>query len=375
MSEREQLRRDRFIKTMEESKLDGYLIVDPTNVSYLTGFNGEDSYLWFGDSGVCLLSDTRFDEQIKQECPDVSALIRHSGQSTLGLLDQAILDKKYSSRPPKRVGIEASATTVALMNSLTVKFESVEFVPRSDDVERLREIKDAGEIQAIREAIDVSIDAYLYLRQNTASDATEVDLRDELEYRMRKLGGDDVSFPSIIAFDARAALPHAIPQRGRRWGESYMCLIDWGAKKNGYVGDLTRSFLTDRGLEETEHSRAYRAKFKEVFSVVKEAHDAAIAAMTPGVKCNAIDKIARDTIANAGYGDYFGHGLGHGIGRVVHDFGGLSPRHDALLAPGMILTVEPGIYLPDWGGIRLEDDVLVLENGVEVLSSRLSADA
>ena len=240
---------------------------------------------------------------------------------------------------------------------------------------RLREIKDAGEIQAIREAIDVSIAAYLYLRQNAASDATEVDLRDELEYRMRKLGGDDVSFPSIIAFDARAALPHAIPQRGRRWSESYMCLIDWGAKKNGYVGDLTRSFLTDRGLEETEQSRAYRAKFEEVFSVVKEAHDAAIAAMTPGVKCNAIDKIARDTIANAGYGDYFGHGLGHGIGRVVHDFGGLSPRHDALLAPGMILTVEPGIYLPDWGGIRLEDDVLVLENGVEVLSSRLSADA
>lgn len=371
MSERERTRRDKFYNVLEQERLDGYLIVDPTNVSYMTGFNGDDSYLWIGDSGACLLSDTRFEEQIKEESPDVGAFIRCSGQTTFGLLKQATEDKRFSSRVPKRVGFEARSTTVALFNSLQKSFPDVEFVPRSSDVEALREIKDAQEIQAIQEAIDITIDAYLELRKIASSDATEVDLRDELEYRMRKRGGDDVSFPSIVAFDARAALPHAIPTRCGKLGDASMVLIDWGAKKNGYVGDLTRSYLTDKGLNATVESQAYRAKFDEVFAVVQEAHDAAIAAMKPGVLCGAVDKIARDTIANAGYGDYFGHGLGHGIGRVVHDFGGLSPKNDKPLAPNMVLTVEPGIYLPGWGGIRTEDDVLVTENGVEILSKRL----
>lgn len=372
MSQRESVRRENFSAVLEREQLDGYLIVNPVNVSYLTGFNGEDSYLWVGDSGACLLSDTRFEEQIKEESPDVGALIRCSGQTMLGLIKQAFSNKEYSSATPKRVGIEAASTTVSLMNMLKDAFPEVEFVPCDGDVEQLREIKDEGEIQAIRAAIDVTIDAYLATKKTIGADATEVDLRDELEYRMRRLGADDVAFPSIVAFDARAALPHAIPTRRAKVADSSMILIDWGAKKDSYVGDLTRSFLTEKGLDPSSESRAFRAKFDELFNIVLEAHDAAIAAMKPGVLCNEIDKIARDTIANAGYGAYFGHGLGHGIGRVVHDFGGLSPRHDVPLAPNMVLTVEPGIYLPGWGGIRIEDDVLVVDNGVEILSRRLS---
>ncbi|MBQ9812228.1 MAG: aminopeptidase P family protein [Thermoguttaceae bacterium] len=374
MSQREKSRRDKFYTTLERNRLDGYLIVDPCNVSYLTGFKGDDSYLWIGDAGACLLSDTRFEEQIKEESPDVGALIRCSGQTTIGLLEQAVADARYSSAFPKRVGIEASSTTVALFYSLRHSFPEVEFVPCDGDVEKLREIKDEGEIQAIRNAIDVTIDAYLDVKKTIGSDATEVDIRDELEYRMRKLGGDDVAFPSIVAFDARAALPHAIPTRRGKVADASMILIDWGAKKDGYVGDMTRSYLTEKGLDPSNESKAYRAKFNEVFKIVLDAHDAAIDAMKPGVPCNEIDKIARDVIAAAGYGDYFGHGLGHGIGRVVHDHGGLSPSHNAPLAPNMVLTVEPGIYLPGWGGIRIEDDVLVLEDGVEILSRRLAVD-
>jgi len=190
---------------------------------------------------------------------------------------------------------------------------------------------------------------------------------------MRKAGGDDVAFPTIVAFDDRAALPHAIPGRGRKVGESSLILIDWGAKKDAYVGDLTRTFRTERGLNAAPGSEFAR-KFREVYDVVLAAHDAAIAAMKPGVRCDEIDGIARRTIADAGFGDFFGHGLGHGIGRFVHDFGGLNPRAERLLEPGMILTVEPGIYLPGWGGVRTEDDVLVTENGVEILSQRLSTD-
>lgn len=374
MSQREKSRRDKFYTTLERDRLDGYLIVDPCNVSYLTGFNGDDSYLWIGDAGACLLSDTRFEEQIKEESPDVGALIRCSGQTTIGLLEQAVSDVRYSSAFPKRVGIEASSTTVALFRSLRHTFPDVEFVPCEGDVEKLREIKDEGEIQAIRNAIDVTIDAYLDVKKVIGSDATEVDIRDELEYRMRKLGGDDVAFPSIVAFDARAALPHAIPTRRGKVADAAAVLIDWGAKKDGYVGDMTRSYLTEKGLDPSNESKAYRAKFDEVFKIVLDAHDAAIDAMKPGVPCNEIDKIARDVIAAAGYGDYFGHGLGHGIGRVVHDHGGLSPSHKAPLAPNMVLTVEPGIYLPGWGGIRIEDDVLVVADGVEILTRRLGVD-
>ncbi|MBP5622706.1 MAG: aminopeptidase P family protein [Thermoguttaceae bacterium] len=374
MSQREKLRREKFLPVLERNRLDGYFIVNSHNVSYLTGFNGDDSYLWIGDAGVCLLSDTRFEEQIKEEAPDVGALIRRSGQTTISLLERATSDVNFSSSSPKRIGIEAESTSVSLMNSLRRYFPDVEFVPRSGDVEKLREIKDEGEIQAIRAAIDVTIDAYLDVKKSVGSDATEVDWRDELEYRMRKLGGDDVSFPSIVAFGARAALPHAIPTRRGKLADAPMVLIDWGAKKDGYVADMTRSFLTEKGLGSSSESKAYRAKFDEIFKVVLEAHDAAIDAMKPGVPCNEIDKIARDVVADAGYGDFFGHGLGHGIGRVVHDSGGLSPSCSALLEPNMILTVEPGIYLPGWGGIRIEDDVLVVADGVEVMTRRLSVD-
>jgi len=374
ISERnEAYRRARLRKTMDEARLDGFLIVDPLNVSYLTGFRGDDSYLWVGDVGAVLLSDTRFEEQIKEEAPDLDALIRRSGETTLGLLTAAVADSRYSSASPKRVGIEAASTTVSLFNSLREKFPDVEFVPRANDVERLREIKDASEIAAIRAAVEVTIDGFRALKSAILPDATEVDLRDELEYRMRKAGGDDVAFPTIVAFDDRAALPHAIPGRGRKVGESSLILIDWGAKKDAYVGDLTRTFRTERGMNAASES-AFARKFREVYDVVLAAHDAAIAAMKPGVRCDEIDGIARKTIADAGFGDFFGHGLGHGIGRFVHDFGGLNPRAERLLEPGMILTVEPGIYLPGWGGVRTEDDVLVTETGVEILSQRLSTD-
>lgn len=369
MSERERLRRERMTAVMAEAGLDGYLIVDPVNVSYLTGFKGDDSYLWLGDTGACLLSDTRFEEQIKEECPDVGAAIRCSGQTTFGLLEGALSDTAYSSARPKRVGIEASSTTVALLNSLREKLPDLEFVARSSDVEKLRCVKDDGEISAIRRAIDISIDAYRAMKKAAGPEATEVDLRDELEYLMRKNGGDDVSFPSIIAYDARAALPHAIPQRGGRLADANMVLIDWGAKRDGYVGDLTRSYLTEKGLSEA--SKAYRDKFDEIFKIVQEAHDRSMEAIKPGVLCKDIDKIARDVIREAGYGEYFGHGLGHGIGLVVHDYGGFSPNASAPVEKNMIMTIEPGIYIPGWGGIRIEDDVLVTENGFEVLSAKL----
>ncbi|MGI6402273.1 MAG: M24 family metallopeptidase [Thermoguttaceae bacterium] len=372
MSERERARREKLVDVMTNAGLDGYLVVDPVNVSYLTGFKGDDSFLWIGDSGACILSDTRFEEQIAQECPDIGAEIRSSGQSTHELLEVAISNTKYSSVRPVKVGIESQSTTLSLYEALRARFSDLNFIGRESDVERLRSVKDSDEIEAIQRAIDVSIAAYREIKAAVGSDASEIDIRNELEYTMRKFGADDVSFPSIVAFDERAALPHAIPTSVGRLGDAKMVLIDWGAKKEGYVGDLTRSYLTERG--QSEAAREYRAKFNEIFQIVLEAHDKAIEAIKPGVPCNEIDSIARDSIRDAGYGDYFGHGLGHGIGRVVHDFGGFSPNATDLLVENMIVTVEPGIYLPGWGGIRIEDDVLVTANGARMMSSELPVD-
>ncbi len=372
MGLRESLRREKLMEVMRDENLDGYLVVDPVNVSYLTGFQGEDSYLWIGDGYACLLSDTRFEEQIKEECPDIEAAIRCSGQSTLGLIKGVIADSDSSKKAPKRIGIEGASTTVALLNAMRQTLPYAEFVARNSDVERLRSIKDESEIAEIRQAIDITIRAYRFLRETATNDMSEVDLRDELEYRMRKEGGDDVSFPSIIAFDARAALPHAIPQRKGKLGDANMVLIDWGAKRNGYVGDLTRSFLTEKG--ESLASREFKAKFDSIFNIVLEAHDKAIEMIKPGIPCREIDKVARDVIRNAGYGDYYGHGLGHGIGRVVHDYGGFSPSAQGVVEENMIITVEPGIYLPGWGGIRIEDDILATPEGCEIMSSSLRVD-
>ncbi len=370
MERREKKRREEIRRIMEREGLDGYLIVDPVNVSYLTGFSGGDSYLWIGDVGCILLSDSRYTEQIKEEAADIDFVVRRSGEMTIGLLEAVMNDSEYSSRLPRRIAVESCSTTVELYRTVYEEFPMIEFVPRKYDVERLREIKDEKEIELIKSAITTSIRAYRSVIANVALDATEVDFRDELEFRMRRLGGDDVAFPSIVAYDGRAALPHAVPTRGTLMKDASLVLVDWGAKQNGYVGDLTRTFLTSRGKEQ----KVFCSEFKKIFDVVLQAHNKAIEAMKPGVRCADVDKIARDVISTAGYGAYFGHSLGHGIGKVVHDYGGLSPRTDAVLQANMVLTVEPGIYLPGWGGIRIEDDVLITEWGTEILSKELADD-
>jgi Xaa-Pro aminopeptidase len=189
-------------------------------------------------------------------------------------------------------------------------------------------------------------------------ESTEKDIAAELEYRARGFGAKGLSFPVIVAVGPRAALPHAHPT-DRRVGESDFTLIDWGANSGLYVSDLTRMVVTGRLSQ----------KFRKIYQVVLEAQLAAIDAIRPGVDCEHVDKVARDVIDAAGYGKYFGHGLGHGIGLEVHE----SPRFSrgqshVLLEPGMIVTVEPGIYLSDWGGIRIEDDILVTKTGHEVLT-------
>jgi len=189
-------------------------------------------------------------------------------------------------------------------------------------------------------------------------DMTERQVAAELEYQTLRLGGRCLSFPAIVAVGPRAALPHASPTEARI-GDADFVLIDWGVNEGQYVSDLTRVLVTGK----------ISPKLRKVYGVVLRAQLAAIDAIRPGVTCEAVDDVARSVIAKAGFGKYFGHGLGHGIGLDIHEAPRLSKGQRKKLTPGMIVTVEPGVYLPGWGGVRIEDDILVTRSGHELLTT------
>jgi Xaa-Pro aminopeptidase len=237
---------------------------------------------------------------------------------------------------------------------------SVETVAVRDRVEALRVVKDPEEVAAVREAIDAAERAFLMLRNGLRLGETEADLADALEGYMRRSGAAAASFPTIVAVGPWSALPHARPRADARVGDADFLLIDWGAsgRLGGYKSDLTRVLVTGK----------VSPKFEKVYSTVLAAQERGIAAIRPGALARDVDAEARSVIEEAGFGRFFGHGLGHGLGLEIHEDPRLRRGSDVALRPGMVVTVEPGIYLPDWGGVRIEDDVLVTPDGREVLT-------
>jgi Xaa-Pro aminopeptidase len=347
-------RRRRLLKQLKKESLAGLLVTNETNVSYLTGFTGDSSYLCLTPQEAVMISDARYAEQLESECPDLRVEIR----SITTKLPEATANV-LSAANAKQVGLEASSVTWDFANTLKEhdKLKGVDFVATSGLVERLREIKDRYEIEAIRKAIHVAERAFAILRASLRPDLTEKQVADDLEYRIRTLGGTCGSFPAIVGVGPRAALPHGRPS-DKRIGESEFVLVDWGARVDGYISDLTRVLVTSR----------IPPKLERLYGVVLNANLAGIEAVRPGAKMKEVDAAARNVITKAGYGKQFGHSLGHGIGRDVHESPRLASDQERELLPGMVVTIEPGIYLPGWGGIRIEDDVFVTKTGHEVLT-------
>ena len=231
-------------------------------------------------------------------------------------------------------------------------------ISTGDRVEALRAVKDEIEIAAIREAIDYAERAFTMLRAGLVAGETEKQVADHLEALLRDVRGHGSSFPPIVAVGRRAALPHARPTAEARVGDDDFVLVDWGATGRPYKSDLTRVLVTGKVTPE----------FEKVYRTVLTAQERAIAAIRPGVKAQDVDAEARSVIEQAGFGRFFDHGLGHGIGMDIHEAPRLRKESPTILEPGMVVTVEPGIYLPEWGGVRIEDDVLVTPDGCEVLS-------
>ncbi len=350
--ERIQARRERLKRNVVKEQVDGFLVASPINVRYLTGFTGDSSILLVGPDREILISDGRFTTQIEQECPGLERHIRPTGVETPSEIARVVQGLGWHC-----LAFEATNLTVAELQAFSMAMPTIEMRGVSGWVETLRRVKDDQEIEAIRTSVRIAERAFAILRSGLRVEETERDVADFLETALRRCGATSSSFPTIVAVGQRAALPHARPTHTRLDRDTFV-LVDWGASGEPYKSDLTRIIATGK----------FTSKFEEIYRTVLTAQERAIAAIHPGALACDIDAEARSVIDAAGFGGFFDHGLGHGIGMEIHEGPRIRKGSPDVLEPGNVVTVEPGIYLPGWGGIRIEDDVLVTDDGCEVLS-------
>ena len=338
----------------EEANVGAYLLTRVEDVGYMTGFTGDDSFALLGRDWAVLITDGRYGEQAADECRGMDVHVRTAAMS-------AAISDVLRGRRVRRLGVQGDHVTIGFQAGLAKALGRTRIVSLSDVPGALRAVKDAEEIRAIRRAVRAAETAMLGLLAGGAKGMvgrSEGEVAAELDYRMRLCGASANSFETIVAAGANASRPHYRPS-GQRIGRDQAVLIDWGAMVGGYCSDLTRVVFTGR----------IPPKIGEIYEVVLRAQAAGIAAVRSGAACKTVDAAARDVIAAAGYGERFVHGLGHGIGRMIHEGPRLGRPVSDRLRKGMVVTVEPGIYLPGVGGVRIEDDVLVTSQGRQRLSS------
>lgn len=322
------------------------LVTDLTNVRYLTGFTGTNGACICGPGVRLFLTDFRYTERAAAEV---------EGWESVTIANDWL--GGIAERLEGKVGFEDDHAPVRLLEKLKEKLgDGVEMIAAGGRVEKLRRVKDEGELAKIAEASKLADEVWTWSLERGLAGRSEREVARAAEARIRELGGDP-SFPTIVAAGPNGALPHAEPGE-REIGRGELVVFDMGAQLDGYCSDGTRTFATG---EPGEEARA-------VYEVVREAQTAALGAIRAGVKGEDVDKVAREVIEAAGHGDRFGHGLGHGVGLEVHEGPRLSLRSDDVLAPGEVVTVEPGIYLPGEVGVRIEDLVVVTGDGLRNLS-------
>ena len=344
---------------MAEKKLDGFMVLIEENRRYLSGFTGEDHQfdesagaLLISEDAQVLATDSRFELQARQEAPLFETVIY---RNTLAKELAALVDRFHI----RKLGFESVRVSVHQHANFQNELEgkAVELIPSETLVEILRQVKSDEEIERTRAALSLAEDVFRHVAKSLKPGMSEKSVAWAMEMGMRQAGADSLSFPVIVAAGPNSALPHAIPSdREIQAGEPI--LFDWGAKLNGYCSDTTRTVIIGKPDD----------TFLKVHRTVLEAQQKAIAAIKTGVSSKTVDGLARGHINQSGYEGKFGHGLGHGTGLAVHEAPRLSPLKDSQLESGMIVTVEPGIYLPEWGGVRIENQVVVRPEGPMVLN-------
>jgi Xaa-Pro aminopeptidase len=340
-------RGDRLEAKLAEHELDRMLVTDLTNVRYLTGFTGTNGACVCGPGVRLFLTDFRYTERAAAEVEGWEAVTITSDWL-----------KGIAERLEGRVGFEDDQMSVRLLGKLKEKLgEGTEMVAAGGRVEELRRVKDDEELAKIAEASKLADEVWRWTLEQGLTGRPEREVSRAAEARIRELGGDP-SFPAIVAAGTNGALPHAEPGE-REIGRGELVVFDMGAKVDGYCSDGTRTFATGDPGEEA----------RAVYEVVRQSQQAALDAIRAGVKGEDVDSAARRLIDDAGHGEHFGHALGHGVGLEVHEGPRLSQRSDDVLAPGEVVTVEPGVYLPGKLGVRIEDLVVVADEGLRNLSS------
>jgi len=344
------LRLSKLCQRLESHKMAALLVAAPENVRYLSGFTGGDAMLLVTGKDALLLTDSRFTEQVRLEAPDWShLLVEKTMVETIAAAVQSLrLDE---------LGFEASALTYEQFMMVREQLPAVNLRPVSGWLEELRLVKDEAEIALMKEAGIITGAAFKSLLPEIVSGRSEESLAALLEFNMRRHGGGRPAFETIVGSGERGALPHGTAS-SRLLKRGDLVVMDFGATYQGYASDMTRTVCI--GVCEGWQ--------RQLYELVLEAQQRSLSAVRAGAATAEVDAVARDYLKQAGYGEYFTHGLGHGVGLQIHEQPRLSPKDHHILQEGMVVTVEPGLYLAGRGGVRIEDTVLVTAQGCEILT-------
>lgn len=330
--------------------IDAFYVTNPENRYYLSGFTGSTGALLLTMGQSYLMTDFRYTAQASMECPEYQ-VVEVTGSYAESFL-KILREKRLS-----RLGVEGDHQTCNQYFNLKNICEGVEIKPLSDKIEQLRVFKDQSEVELIEKAATIADRAFEQMMQVIRPGITESEIALQLEYGMRRMGAERAAFKIIVASGVRSALPHGVASSKTIEGGDLVTL-DFGAVYRGYHSDITRTVVIND----------LNSRQKEIYKIVLEAQNNAIAAVKAGVRASDVDHAARSIIENKGYGGYFGHSTGHGLGLSIHENPRLAAKDGTVLEPGMVVTVEPGIYIRNWGGVRIEDTVVVENNGCRILT-------
>ena len=354
MNPKIRVRLKKLFSSFEKIGIDALFVSSWPNVTYLSGFQNTESWIFVSPKGLYFITDSRYLEQARSQAKGFKVILRDK-KSVSEIA--AELARKLRARS---VGFESTQVTHDFYGSLVKAFHGTRLVPTRNLVETLRLVKDSEEIALIQKSADIAVKGFHFVKETAMPGMTERELQGRLEYYTKSIGSEKPAFDIIIAAGARASMPHC--QTGQvPLIDNDAVLVDMGVVYEGYHSDLTRPVFLGK----------ITAFYKKIYDIVWQAQRAGIRKAAPGIQCSEVDEACRSFIKKNGYGPNFGHGTGHGVGLEIHEGPNVSGKSQTILKPGMVITVEPGIYIPGKLGIRIEDMVLITEKGNKVMTDGL----